>query len=57
MTYFFKKKFNLPEGELGSLFFTASFIQALSILVASSIAKRIGNVKARTRDFETFSWY
>lgn len=47
MTYFFKRKFNLQEGELGSLFFTTSIIAALSALVASSIAKRIGNVKVR----------
>lgn len=46
MTYFFKRKFNLPEGQLGSLFFSTSVISALSMLVAASIAKRIGNVKA-----------
>ncbi|KAF7118975.1 hypothetical protein CNMCM5793_008615 [Aspergillus hiratsukae] len=45
MTYFFKRKFALPEGELGSIFFTTSLISAASMLVASSIAKRIGNVK------------
>ncbi|GIJ87147.1 hypothetical protein Asppvi_006051 [Aspergillus pseudoviridinutans] len=45
MTYFFKRKFSLPEGELGSIFFTTSLISAGSMLVASSIAKRIGNVK------------
>ncbi|RHZ63225.1 putative MFS transporter [Aspergillus thermomutatus] len=45
MTYFFKRKFSLPEGELGSIFFTTSLISAASVLVASSIAKRIGNVK------------
>ncbi|KAE8377703.1 major facilitator superfamily domain-containing protein [Aspergillus bertholletiae] len=45
MTYFFKRKFSLPEGELGSIFFTTSIIAAASMLVASSIAKRIGNVK------------
>lgn len=47
MTYFFKRKFSLPEGELGSIFFTTSIIAAASMLVASSIAKRIGNVKVR----------
>lgn len=47
MTYFFKRKFNLQEGKLGSLFFTTSIIACLSTLVASSIAKRIGNVKVR----------
>ncbi|OOF94470.1 hypothetical protein ASPCADRAFT_208154 [Aspergillus carbonarius ITEM 5010] len=45
MTYFFKRKFSLPEGTLGSVFFTTSLISAASVLVASSIAKRIGNVK------------
>ncbi|KAH8433578.1 putative MFS transporter [Aspergillus melleus] len=45
MTYFFKRKFSLPEGKLGSIFFTTSIIAAASMLVASSIAKRIGNVK------------
>lgn len=47
MTYFFKRKFTLPEGKLGSIFFITSIISAASMLVASSIAKRIGNVKVR----------
>ncbi|KAJ5961131.1 uncharacterized protein N7479_008281 [Penicillium vulpinum] len=38
-------KFNLPEGELGTIFFTTNIISAVSMLVASSLAKRIGNVK------------
>ncbi|OQD79195.1 hypothetical protein PENANT_c058G07284 [Penicillium antarcticum] len=45
MIYFFKRKFNLPEGQLGSIFSITSVISALSMLAASSIAKRIGNVK------------
>lgn len=45
MTYFFHRKFNLPEGELGTIFFVTSSIAAASMLVASSIAKRFGNVK------------
>ncbi|MCJ1393102.1 hypothetical protein MMC18_005974 [Xylographa bjoerkii] len=45
VTYFFRQKFDLYEGKLGSLFFTTSIIAAASMLVASSIAKRIGNVK------------
>ena len=45
VTYYFKRKFNLAEGKLGSLFFVTSIIAAISILVASSIARRIGNVK------------
>lgn len=47
MTYFFKTKFGLPEGQLGTIFFITSIISATSVLVASSIAKRIGNVKVR----------
>ncbi|KAJ5624750.1 Major facilitator superfamily domain general substrate transporter [Penicillium lagena] len=45
MTSFFKRKFSLPEGELGTIFSISSLISAASMLVASSIAKRIGNVK------------
>lgn len=45
MTYFFRNKFSLPEGNLASIFFTTSIIASISMLVASSIAKRIGNVK------------
>ncbi|KAI4167039.1 MAG: hypothetical protein LQ348_007732 [Seirophora lacunosa] len=45
ITYFFTTKFSLPEGTLGTLFFTTSIIAALSNLVASSISKRIGLVK------------
>ncbi|RDW71787.1 MFS general substrate transporter-33 [Coleophoma crateriformis] len=45
VTYFFRYKFGLQEGKLGTLFFVTSIISASSMLVASSIAKRIGNVK------------
>lgn len=45
ITYFFTTKFSLPEGTLGTLFFTTSIIAALSNLVASSISKRIGLLK------------
>ena len=45
VTYFFKRKFNLSEGKLGSIFSITGVISALSIFVASSISKRIGNVK------------
>lgn len=47
MAYFFHRKFNLLEGELGTIFFVTSSIAAASMLIASSIAKRIGNVKVR----------
>ncbi|KAJ3178497.1 hypothetical protein HDU87_003571 [Geranomyces variabilis] len=42
---FFQRKFDMPVGQLGSLFFTASLIAAASTLVSSSIARRIGNIK------------
>ncbi|KAL4937698.1 hypothetical protein BDV06DRAFT_232390 [Aspergillus oleicola] len=45
LTYFFHRKFSLPEGQLGSIFFTTAIIAAISMLLASSLAKRIGNVK------------
>ncbi|TGO36140.1 hypothetical protein BHYA_0134g00110 [Botrytis hyacinthi] len=45
VTYFFHEKFGIEEGKLGSLFFTTSIISACSMLVASSLAKRFGNVK------------
>ncbi|KAL8837624.1 MAG: hypothetical protein Q9176_005541 [Flavoplaca citrina] len=45
ITYFFTTHFSLPEGTLGTLFFTTSIIAALSNLVASSISKRIGLLK------------
>lgn len=48
LTYFFRRKFDLPEGQLGSIFFVTSTIAAASTLVASSIAKRFGNVKVTT---------
>lgn len=44
-TTFFGRKFGLEEGYLGSLFFTTSIIAALSVLVAASLARRVGNVK------------
>ncbi|TAQ90555.1 hypothetical protein B7494_g1109 [Chlorociboria aeruginascens] len=44
VTYFFHTKFNLEEGKLGSLFFTTSIVSALSMLIASSISKRFGNI-------------
>lgn len=45
VTWFFKKKFSLDEGKLGSIFFTTSIIAAISMILASSIAKRFGNIK------------
>ncbi|KAK6369721.1 hypothetical protein LTS17_009171 [Exophiala oligosperma] len=45
VTFYFKRRFNLSEGQLGSIFSVTGVISALSMLVASSISKRIGNVK------------
>ena len=45
ITYFFNRKFSLPESQLGTLFFVTNIISSASNLVASSISKRIGLVK------------
>lgn len=44
MTYYFREKFGLQDGALGSIFFTTSIVAALSSLVAASIARRFGNI-------------
>ncbi|PNS20997.1 hypothetical protein CAC42_3334 [Sphaceloma murrayae] len=46
ITYFFREKFGLKDGALGSIFFTTSIVAAFSSLVAASIARRIGNINA-----------
>ncbi|KND88846.1 putative membrane protein [Tolypocladium ophioglossoides CBS 100239] len=45
VTFFFRDRYGLEEGRLGSVFFTTSIISAASVIVASSLAKRLGNVK------------
>lgn len=45
VTFFFHEKFGISDGKLGSLFFTTAIIAAASMLLASSIAKRFGNVQ------------
>ena len=45
ITNYFRRRFGLEEGYLGTLFFTTALISAASVLAASSIARRIGNVK------------
>lgn len=45
ITYFFTRKFSLPEGQLGTLFFVTNILASVSNLVAASIAKRIGLIK------------
>lgn len=44
VTYFFRSHYNLEEGKLGSVFFVTSIIAAMSMILASSLAKRFGNV-------------
>jgi MFS family permease len=44
-TNYFKRKFGIQDSHLGALFFSTSIVQALSVLVAASLARRIGNVK------------
>jgi Na+/melibiose symporter-like transporter len=45
ITFFFHDKFKISDNKLGTLFFITSFITALSMLPASSVAKRLGNIK------------
>ena len=45
ITFFFNRRFNIPEGQLGTLFFATNIISAISNLAASSLAKRIGLIK------------
>uniref|UniRef100_A0A8H7MY83 Major facilitator superfamily (MFS) profile domain-containing protein n=1 Tax=Bionectria ochroleuca TaxID=29856 RepID=A0A8H7MY83_BIOOC len=45
VSYYFRTRFDIPDGQLGSIFFSASIFNAISTLFASSLAKRIGNVK------------
>lgn len=45
ITFYFKSQYHIEEGKLGSIFFTTSIIAAGSVLVASSLARRFGNVK------------
>ncbi|KAH6607275.1 hypothetical protein Trco_003588 [Trichoderma cornu-damae] len=45
VTYFFRWRYGIEEGKLGSIFFVTSITSAASMLVASSLAKRFGNVK------------
>ncbi|KAL7790788.1 major facilitator superfamily domain-containing protein [Trichoderma ceciliae] len=45
VTYFFRWRYGIEEGKLGSIFFVTSITSALSMLVASSLAKRFGNIR------------
>ncbi|KAK3048168.1 hypothetical protein LTR09_010507 [Extremus antarcticus] len=45
VTYYFHHHFSMPESQLGTLFFSTSILQSISVLLAASIATRIGNVK------------
>ncbi len=44
ITYYFKYQFDIEEGELGSIFFVTQMLAAVSMIAASSLAKRFGNV-------------
>ncbi|KAI0113190.1 MFS general substrate transporter [Daldinia grandis] len=44
ITYYFKSQFDIEEGKLGSIFFVTQTIAGASMIVASSLAKRFGNV-------------
>jgi MFS-type transporter involved in bile tolerance (Atg22 family) len=54
ITYYFKSQYHIEEGKLGSIFFTTSIIAAGSVLVASSLARRIGNVRVSAPQFTVF---
>ncbi|KAI1106566.1 MFS general substrate transporter [Jackrogersella minutella] len=44
ITYYFKSHFNIEEGKLGSIFFVTQILAGASMIAASSLAKRFGNV-------------
>ncbi|KAI0009222.1 MFS general substrate transporter [Xylariaceae sp. FL0662B] len=44
ITYYFQYQFNVEEGKLGTIFFVTQLLAAASMIVASSLAKRFGNV-------------
>ncbi|KAH8880501.1 MFS general substrate transporter [Thozetella sp. PMI_491] len=44
ITYFFRWKHHVDDGTLGTIFSATSVVSAISILVASSLARRFGNV-------------
>ncbi|KAL7622072.1 hypothetical protein AAE478_007573 [Parahypoxylon ruwenzoriense] len=44
ITYYFKSQFNIDEGKLGTIFFATQTISGISMIAASSLAKRFGNV-------------
>jgi MFS-type transporter involved in bile tolerance (Atg22 family) len=55
VTFFFHEKFGISDGKLGSLFFTTSIIAAASMLLASSIAKRFGNVQVSSLHGQSYN--
>ncbi|KAI8259247.1 hypothetical protein K4K53_003721 [Colletotrichum sp. SAR 10_77] len=44
IAFFFRWKFDMDNGLLGSMFFVCSFLAVVTTLVASSLAKRFGNL-------------
>lgn len=45
IAFFLSRKFNLPEGKLGSIIASAQFVSSIGNIFASAISKRIGFVK------------
>lgn len=46
IAFFMERKFGMPEGQLGSIMSIAQFVSSIGNIFASSVAKRIGLVKA-----------
>ena len=46
VAYFMEGKFHIPEGQLGSMMSAAQFMSSIGNIFASSVAKRIGLVRA-----------
>jgi hypothetical protein len=44
VTHFFRSRYDLDDGTLGTVFFCTSIISAASVLVAARLARRFGNV-------------
>ncbi|KAF5518444.1 putative membrane protein [Colletotrichum aenigma] len=44
IAFFFRWKFDMDNGLLGSMFFVCSFLAVVTTLIASSLAKRFGNL-------------
>ncbi len=56
-TYYIRSKFSIEEGILGTIFFVSQMLAAASMIVASSLAKRFGNVNVCITSVFLFSFY